>query len=179
MIKSLFLAICVSILLVGCSIQKISGPMEKDLEGPNIALKIAVVGANDLVKVENVDYVKKDLKELISHSEEIFDGLIISQDSIEEASKKEYRDYFKYIKYPVFFIGTENILVAMFRADNVTLEDVQIDGWGPHVSGFVNSKEGYRTWEFHLPDNPTRFDEKDLANRIAKIMEENKIYSRK
>lgn len=77
-----------SILLVGCSIQKISGPMEKDLEGPNIALKIAVVGANDLVKVENVDYVKKDLKELISHSEEIFDGLIISQDSIEEASKK-------------------------------------------------------------------------------------------
>lgn len=167
------LTVIVFSFLIGCSAN--FSIQSEDLKEPNIALKIALVGSNDLIRLENVDYLEVNLNDVINNSAEEFDGLIISQDSIIEASKLEYRDFFKSIDYPVFFVGTENMLVAMFRADNLTLEDVRIDGWGNHVSGYVTTEEGYTTWGFDLPDNPKQSDKKNLVNNIMKIVEDNKI----
>ncbi|MCL6603742.1 MAG: hypothetical protein K6T94_12775 [Paenibacillus sp.] len=171
----LILFFFLSVVLVSCTNQKEAGPSIELSIGPSVLYEFAVVGNNKFEKIRNVIYIKKSLKEVIGKREE-FDGLIILNDSFEEAAKKEYREFFKTIQYPVFFIGTENILTAVFHEDDLTLDDVKINGFGPYVAGFMrnNKKDGYDTWGLYLPENPTNDDKnKEIIKRICQLIEDN------
>ena len=164
-----------STILVSCSNQKEAISQPGTPSGPSIALKIAVIGTNQIAAIDNVNYVKTNLQNLVEDENSEFDGLIISRESFEEAAKKEYKDFFKNIKYPVFFLGAENILTAVFHEDELTLESVKIGGWGAYASGFVSVEDGYNEWALYLPNNSTNNDKDiNIIVRICNIIQKYK-----
>jgi hypothetical protein len=168
MTKKFCLLLLLFTILVSCSNQKETSSQHETPSGPSIALKIAVLEeTNQIAEIDNVSYVKVNLQDLVGNENQQFDGLIISKENFEEAAKKEYKDFFKNIKYPVFFLGAENILTAVFHEDGLTLEDVKLGNKGAYAAGFVSTEEGYTDWGFHLPNNPTN-DDKNI-NTIVRI----------
>lgn len=163
--KMLLLLILLSVLFVSCDIKIVNEPQAEELYNPpSIQLEIAVVGdvpcLKDIIKDHNIKY----------------DGLIITKDYLAEAAKQEYKDFFSNITYPVFFMGTENLLVNVFHDDRLTLESARINGFGAHVSGFVLSEGRFQQWGLYLPNNPTEQDmNRDMILRISNILEDFKI----
>ncbi|AJS61170.1 hypothetical protein [Paenibacillus sp. IHBB 10380] len=162
-------------ILVSCTNQKEAISEHETPSGPSIALKIAVIGTNHIAAIDNVNYVKTSLQDLVEDDNQQLDGLIISKESFEEAAQEEYRDFFKNIKYPVFFLGAENILTAVFHEDGLTLEDGKIGGTGAYASGFVSTEDGYKDWGLYLPNNPTNNDKNiNIIVRICNAIQEYK-----
>ncbi|RJG26876.1 hypothetical protein [Paenibacillus thiaminolyticus] len=174
--KKYFLLLFIfSTILVSCTTQKEAIPQPGDSGDPSIALRIVVIGDDQIEGIDSVNFVKTTLQDLVKDENQQFDGLIISKEYFEEAAKKQYKDFFKNIKYPVFFLGTENILTAVFHEDELSLEDAKIGGWGPYASGFVRVEDGYNEWALYLPNNSTNNDkEKNIILRICNILQKYK-----
>ncbi|MHA6531678.1 hypothetical protein [Paenibacillus sp. BAC0078] len=165
-----------SILFVGCDNNKEIESRTDLYEIPSIQLNIAVVGKNPFDKVKNINYVQKNLKDIIADKSIDFDGLIITKEHFVEAAKQENKDFFRNIPYPVFFIGTENLLTNVFHDDRLTLESVKIGGFGANVSGFVLTEGRIQEWGLFLPDNPTETDKNhNMILRISKIIQSFKL----
>ncbi|HEY2493709.1 MAG TPA: hypothetical protein VGI33_12485 [Paenibacillus sp.] len=163
-------------ILVSCSNQKEAISQHETPSGPSIALKIAILEeTNQMAAIDNVTYVKINLQDLVGNENQQYDGLIISKENFEEAAKQEYKDLFKNIKYPVFFLGAENILPAVFHEDGLTLEDIKLDNTGAYAAGFVSTEDGYTDWGFYLPNNPTNEDKNiNTIVRICNVIQEYK-----
>ncbi|AZK45359.1 hypothetical protein [Paenibacillus lentus] len=155
-------------IIVSCTNQKEVVNQHEIISEPSIQLKIAVLEEiNQYTAIENVLYVKTSLQELVEDEKLQFDGLIISKENFDEAAKMEYKNYFKNIQFPVFFLGAENILTSVFHEEELTLEDAKIGDWGPYASGFVSTEDGYTEWSLYLPNNPTPEDKN--MNSLARI----------
>jgi hypothetical protein len=175
--KILLLLSMLSILFVSCDNKNDTESQFVLYKPPSIQLEIAVVGNIPFDKIKNINYVQKNLKDIITDKNIDFDGLIITKEYLVEAVKQEYKDYFSNITYPVFFIGTENLLMNVFRDDRLTLESAKIDGFGAHVSGFVLSEGKFQEWGLYLPKNPTEKDRNhDMILRISNIVENFKLF---
>ncbi|SMF84450.1 hypothetical protein SAMN05661091_2624 [Paenibacillus uliginis N3/975] len=174
--KFCLLLLLFSTILVSCSNQKEEISEHQTPSGPSIALKIAVLGTNQMPSIDNVNYVNINLQDLAEDENQHFDGLIISKEYLEEVAKKEYKDFLKNIKYPVFFLGTENILASVFHEENLTLEHINLDGRGPYASGFVSTEDGgYYDHSLYLPNNPTHDDKNiNMIVRICNIIQQHK-----
>ncbi|MGG4397133.1 hypothetical protein ABEX25_22765 [Paenibacillus thiaminolyticus] len=164
-----------STILVSCTTQKGVIPHPGESSEPSVALRIVVIGDDQIEGIDNVNFVNTTLQDLVKNENQQFDGLIISKENFEEAAKKQYKEFFKNIKYPVFFLGTENILTAVFHEDKLTLEDAKIGDWGPYASGFVRVEGGYNEWALYLPNNSTTNDkDKNIILRISNILQKYK-----
>lgn len=176
----LLLLFCIFI-LCSCSIQD-----RKDEENvhltpkePTLRLKIAVLENMQYPPINNVIYVPTNLKELSDTKDQQLDGLIISKENFEEAAKLEYRDYFKNIDYPVFFLDSGNITVPFFYGDGDPLGVKREYSPGlPYASGFVLAKnKEYKNWDLYLPNDPNARDKNlNLLIRIYNIIQEYKLY---
>lgn len=174
--KMLLLLILLSVLFVSCNSTIVNEPQAELYNPPSIQLEIAVVGDVPFDKIRNLNYVQKSLKDIIEDTNINYDGLIITKDYLAEAAKQEYKDFFSNITYPVFFMGTENLLVSVFHDDRLTLESARINGFGAHVSGFVLLEGKFQQWGLYLPNNPTEQDmNRDMILRISNILEDFKI----
>lgn len=173
---SLILTMLSILFVIGCNNNKSVVSQGALYPLPSINLEIAVVGNNPYENIENVNYIQKNLKEIIAIENNTFDGLIITKDYFPEAAKQEYKDFFSNITYPVFFIGTENLLTNVFHDNRLTLETAKIGGFGANVSGFVKINGKIQEWGLYLPDNPTETDIKhDMILKISNIIEKFKI----
>ncbi|AIQ27471.1 hypothetical protein P40081_04090 [Paenibacillus sp. FSL P4-0081] len=175
--KMLLLLILLSVLFVSCDIKIVNEPQAEELYNPpSIQLEIAVVGDVPFDTIRNLSYIPKSLNDIIEDTNINYDGLIIAKDYLAEAAKQEYKDFFSNITYPVFFMGTENLLVSVFHDDRLTLESARINGFGAHVSGFVLLEGKFQQWGLYLPNNPTEQDmNRDMILRISNILEDFKI----
>lgn len=172
----LIFAIAFILFVIGCDNNKNIVSQRAYYPLPSSKLDIAVVGDNPYIKVRNITYVQKNLKEIMDTKNNTFDGLIITKEYFTEAVKPEYKDFFSNITYPVFFIGTENLLTNVFLDNRLTLETAKIDGFGANVSGFVKTNGEIREWGLYLSNHPTKKDiNDDMILRIANIMENFKI----
>ena len=105
----------------------------------------------------------------------VIDGLIVLKENFEEASKKEYKKFFKTIKYPVFFIETQDILADVFHNENLSLDHIDLNGSGPYASGFVSTEDGFNQWYLYLPNDPTSKDEGiNMYGKIFEIIQKHK-----
>ncbi|MNB77156.1 hypothetical protein D3C75_238380 [compost metagenome] len=167
-----FIVVALSLLLAGCSIH-IEGSNLESPPPPTMPLEIAVVGDNPFDTIRNVTFITDNLENIASAGPGAFDGLLIMHEHFEEAAGAEYKSFFKTTEYPVFFVGAENLLTAVFHDERLTLEDGAIDGFGAYVSGFVVTETKIQQWGFHIPDNATAREKNgDLITRIAKVMED-------
>lgn len=163
------------ILFVGCDINDVNDPLPQAelYHPPSSLLEIAIVGKVPFDSVRNVNYISKNLKDIVEDPTIHYDGLIITKDYLAEAAKQEYRDFFSNLTYPVFFMGTENLLAKVFLDDRLTLDAARIDGFGANVSGFVLSEGKHLEWGLYLPDNPTEADKDiNMILRISNILED-------
>ncbi|WP_019913899.1 hypothetical protein [Paenibacillus sp. HW567] len=173
---SLFLAMLSLVFVIGCDNNKNIVSQAALYPLPSTQLEIAVVGDNPFEKIKNVNYAQKSLEEITAVENNTFDGLIITKEYFSEAVKQEYKDFFSNITYPVFFIGTENLLTNVFHDNRLTLETAKIGGFGANVSGFVKTNGKIQEWGLFLPDNPTETDKNhDMILRITNIIESFKI----
>lgn len=163
-------------ILVSCTNQKDVVNQHEILSDPSIHLKIAVLEEiNQYAAIDHVRYVKTSLQELVEDEKLQFDGLIISKENFGEAAKREYKDYFKNIQFPVFFLGAESILTSVFHEEELTLEDAKIGDWGSYASGFVSTEDGYTEWSLYLPNNPTTHDKnRNSLIRICNVIQKYK-----
>ncbi|MNM61073.1 hypothetical protein D3C81_723680 [compost metagenome] len=145
-------------------------------DGPTTAMSIAVVGNGPHPIIQNVSYVTVTLEELGEVHSRSFDGLIIFKDKFEEAAQAKNKEFFKNIQYPVFFIGAEEILTAVFYSEGLTLEQVKGKRSGHYASGFVRAEEGgFHTWDIDLPNKPTDRDKGlNTIIRICNIIQDYK-----
>lgn len=164
-----------AMLFVGCNINAVIDPLPQPelYRPPSTLLEIAIVGKIPFDSIRNVNYIQKDLKDIIEDPTIHYDGLIITEDYLAEAAKQEYKDFFSSLNYPVFFMGTENLLAKVFLEDRLTLDAARIDGFGANVSGFVLSEGKHLEWGLYLPDNPTEADkDSNMILRISNILED-------
>lgn len=141
------------------------------------SLKIAVVGdIEKLAKFKEVSYQDRTLEYLSTNKEEDFDALIITSSAFEDADKEKYVQYFKKVKYPVFFLGTENISLAAFINENTTLQQANVNK-SAYAQGYVNidkdnEEQKYKMWNFNLPDNPKESDKNEaMLKRFFDVIE--------
>lgn len=162
-------------LFAGCDVNDVNDPLPQAelYHPPSSLLEIAIVGKVPFDSVKNVNYIPKDLKDIVEDPAIQYDGLIITKDYLAEAGKQEYRDFFSSLTYPVFFMGTENLLAKVFMDDRLTLDAARIDGFGANVSGFVLSEGKHLEWGLYLPDDPTEADkDSNMILRISNILED-------
>lgn len=136
-------------------------------------LKIAVAGNEKLAQFDNVSYQDRDLEYLSTNDEESFDALIITKDAFQEADKEEYVEFFRKVKYPVFFIGTEKLSLSAFLEKGTTLEMAKVNQTA-YVQGYKNTENmdtNEEQWNLHLPERPTEQDKNGkILVRIFEIV---------
>ncbi|MEK3966270.1 MULTISPECIES: hypothetical protein [Paenibacillus] len=171
-IKLLSFLLILSVLLLGCQENKTVTNNSELYDLPTIPLEIAIVGKNPFQQVENINYKPIELTDLLEEKNKTYDALIVTREYFNQAATKAYQDYFSRIEYPVFFIGTEDILPGVFRDSRLTLNDVEFGKSGQYVSGFVRTNDRYQVWGLDLPENPTEKDKKlNIILRISKIVQ--------
>lgn len=169
------LAILSILFVIGCDNKNITSQRAVN-SPPSIKLDIAVVGDNPYEKIKNINYIQTDLKQISAFEDNTYDGLIITKDYFAEAVEQKHKKFFSNITYPVFFIGTENLLSNVFHDHRLSLETAKIGGFGANVSGFVNINGRIQEWGLFLKDNPTEKDiNHDMILRISSIIENFKI----
>ncbi|WP_068613588.1 hypothetical protein [Paenibacillus tuaregi] len=161
--------------LVSCTNNKEPNLEHTTPNGPTIALTVAVLGNSKYPAIPRVSYVNVGFNDLNQKNSRTFDGLIVSKEYFEEAAQPMNKEFLKHIKYPVFFIGAEEISTAAFYVDGLALD--QIKGDDTYASGFVRTEQGeYKTWGLGLPNEPTDTDKGlNILVRICNILQEYKI----
>ncbi|WP_048600269.1 hypothetical protein [Rubeoparvulum massiliense] len=149
--------------LFGCSSDKTNEYSVESL------LEIAVVGDYELPKITNVVYEYETLDHL-SQSNYEYNALIITSSAFPEADEEKYVQFYKTVKYPVFFYGTENFQSFAFTKQGMTIAKSRSTS-SPYVQGYKNNDDGTKlAWDFYR-DSEKKSDDKQFLFSILNVIQ--------
>lgn len=140
-------------ILVGCNNmeraeEKSATNKDEELKYDGDHLTVGVTEDMNLPKIKNIQYKEVNLDSLTPDQEEL-DALIITKAFFNEADKNKYVNFYKEVKYPVFFVGIKGFKLFAFTTEDMNIENSKDDN-SAYIQGFKNTngeKEVFKVYK--------------------------------
>ncbi|WP_338780580.1 hypothetical protein [Metabacillus sp. FJAT-52054] len=168
--KSILILLIVLSILSACNSNKNEikdSPLYKGKE-----LTIGIIGKPPAIREENIVFRKMELKGLSEKNlASKFNSVFIMKEHLSEAAKASYASIYRNSGIPFFFIESKKSYIP-FVLEDADYEDFSDSKSGYYASGYYQSGEEGRHWEFGLyNDKVNKVNILDAYSRIFKTIE--------
>ncbi|KGP71673.1 hypothetical protein [Pontibacillus yanchengensis] len=120
------------------------------------SLKIAIIGAAPNVKEDQINFHEIKLSEVVDFPKNKYNAIFIMEENLAEAADKKYRNAYRSLEVPVFFVGSKASHMPFINMENQISYKEYVDRVNDNqhfITGlwYPKSKDTFKAFKFGYP----------------------------